>query len=730
MSNIDVNKIQQNVKELQDQNAIDFQQWKKLGKDIEKLSEKIKLSDTNLNMLMKKIKNDYEKMKKIIIDENIQVQLNNKIEKNKNEIVDNKNKIDYVKIKAEENSNKIEQNKNEINKKVNIETFENKVDEISSQLDSKASKTELQTQTERIDNFTTLAEGSTTGDAELIDGRTVNGVTYSNIGGAIRSISNGAGIKDNSIGVEKIKEKDFVTYYDKWNKMTSNTDSSGNWCNNYIYKKGYVKTIKLKINGTEEQTGKVYLYQYYNDGTIQVKGEFSVSGVGEIYINIDKYIEYDFLISSNIENVAYSSETGYTSAQLGHSIDKFTPNFKFSYVFAVGIEYTGIKHNISNLLKKQQLINLNPCKVLPHGNNQTYPIIIDFENMTFKMNSYIVKDFKKYKNDFEYMYVEKTLPINNLPTEGYYVIIVTYNPLNDEISIIYSNGESLQVQLSLIENNQVICYGLTNGKTYFSFGNINEDYMKVILKQSLNTDVTTDDDKVIPKFGEKLILTRKIQKNKWFNKKVNFLGDSVTKGENSADSYKRMKDDNIASIVKEHFGFSVARNYGIGGSRITTHGGNNNGMIDRYNNMDNDADLIVLWGGTNDFGGNVEIGNLNLNNLTDNTKFKTAFYNLLKALIEKYPGKQLLVITPMHRKDGKPDNVTNSAGHVLKDYRNAEIEIAELLGIPVLDMWSELGGTPFIDSFKTNYMPDGLHPSILGMRTYVGERICNKIKNI
>lgn len=139
MSDIDVNKIQQNVKELQDQNAIDFQQWKKLGKDIEKLSEKIKLSDTNLNMLMKKIKNDYEKMKKIIIDENIQVQLNNKIELNKNEIVDNKNKIDYVKIKAEENSNKIEQNKNEINKKVNIETFENKVDEISSQLDTIAS---------------------------------------------------------------------------------------------------------------------------------------------------------------------------------------------------------------------------------------------------------------------------------------------------------------------------------------------------------------------------------------------------------------------------------------------------------------------------------------------------------------------------------------------------------------------------------------------------------------
>ena len=693
---IDINKHEVDIDTLFKQNENDLSSIKELYRNLKELEKKIiqiKYIDSNL---ADKLKKDYEELKKIILDENIQVKLTNDIKE-----------ID-----------------------TSINTINNDINVINLHLDKKASKTELQTQTERIDNFTTLAEGSTTGDAELIDGRTVNGNTYSNIGGAIRAISKGEAIQNNSIGIEKIKEKELVTYYNKWDELTSNTDSTGNWCNNYIYKKGYVKNIKLKINGTEAKTGKVYLYQYYNDGTIQLKNEFSVTGVGNVYINVNKYIEFDFMVSTNIASVGYKEKEGFKSAFLGSNTGKFKPNFEFSYVFAVGVEYVGIEQMMFTLLNKQELINLNPCKILPSENNQVYPLIIDFENMTFKMNGYILKDFKKYKNDFEYMFVEKTLPINNLPTEGYYVIIVTYNPLDDKISIIYSNGESLKNQLSTIETNQVICYGLTNGKTYFTFGNINEDYMKVILKQNLNTDETSNDDKVIPKFGEKLILTREIQKNKWFNKKVNFLGDSVTKGENSADSYKRMKDDNIASIVKEQFGFSVARNYGIGGSKITTHVGNNNGMIDRYNNMDNNADLIVVWGGTNDFGSNVEIGNLNLNDLTDNTKFKTAFYNLLKGLIEKYPGKQLLVITPTHRKDNTPDNIPNSAGHVLKDYRNAEIEIAELLGIPVLDMWSELGGTPFIDSFKTKYMPDGLHPSILGMRTYVGERICNKIKNI
>ena len=53
---------------------------------------------------------------------------------------------------------------------------------------SKATKQELEVERKRIDSFTSLPSGSTTGDAELIDGRIgADGVTYKNIGGAIRS---------------------------------------------------------------------------------------------------------------------------------------------------------------------------------------------------------------------------------------------------------------------------------------------------------------------------------------------------------------------------------------------------------------------------------------------------------------------------------------------------------------------------------------------------------------
>ena len=63
MSDIDINRVQQNIKELQDQNAIDFQQWELLNQEIEKIKEDIEIKQRNLNLLFKKINSDIEKLK-------------------------------------------------------------------------------------------------------------------------------------------------------------------------------------------------------------------------------------------------------------------------------------------------------------------------------------------------------------------------------------------------------------------------------------------------------------------------------------------------------------------------------------------------------------------------------------------------------------------------------------------------------------------------------------------
>ena len=61
-------------------------------------------------------------------------------------------------------------------------------EKISSQLEHKAKQSDLEVERARIDSFTSLKEGSTTGDAELIDARIgTDGVVYSNVGNSIRT---------------------------------------------------------------------------------------------------------------------------------------------------------------------------------------------------------------------------------------------------------------------------------------------------------------------------------------------------------------------------------------------------------------------------------------------------------------------------------------------------------------------------------------------------------------
>lgn len=69
-----------------------------------------------------------------------------------------------------------------------IDGVNKKIGNVRSQIKEKANDSDLAVERKRIDSFISLAEGSTTGDAELIDGRIgADGVTYDSIGSANRT---------------------------------------------------------------------------------------------------------------------------------------------------------------------------------------------------------------------------------------------------------------------------------------------------------------------------------------------------------------------------------------------------------------------------------------------------------------------------------------------------------------------------------------------------------------
>ena len=189
-------------------------------------------------------------------------------------------------------------------------------------------------------------------------------------------------------------------------------------------------------------------------------------------------------------------------------------------------------------------------------------------------------------------------------------------------------------------------------------------------------------------------------------KKINFLGDSITEGV-GASEYARCYVEQFAAATG-----AVCRNYGISGTRIAKRRVPYEiPEFDRYYasrvpEMDPDADVVVVFGGTNDYGH----GDAPLGEMSDRTvwTYYGALHVLFTALIEKYPTAQIVILTPLHREDEEKRTP------ILKPFVDATRQVAEYYSLPVLDLWANYGIQPRIPVMKNMYVPDGLHPNDAG----------------
>ena len=76
---VDINKHEIDIGTLFKQNVNDLSSIKELYRKLKEVEEKISQIEYINSTLVDKLKKDYEKLKKIILDENIQVQLTNEI---------------------------------------------------------------------------------------------------------------------------------------------------------------------------------------------------------------------------------------------------------------------------------------------------------------------------------------------------------------------------------------------------------------------------------------------------------------------------------------------------------------------------------------------------------------------------------------------------------------------------------------------------------------------------
>lgn len=210
----------------------------------------------------------------------------------------------------------------------------------------------------------------------------------------------------------------------------------------------------------------------------------------------------------------------------------------------------------------------------------------------------------------------------------------------------------------------------------------------------------------------------------WNNKKVNILGDSVTAGYGLEDPSR----ESFGNLIKEKLGLSIVRNYGYSGTLLAKLEGFENSFVERYETMDDDADLIIVFGGINDFG--FGAGLLGRPNSEDVTTVSGALNELITGLQSNYLGKEIVFITPYNLIwGGLSSDLANTAGYTLKDYRDVILERCEYHGVPVIDMYSISGmNIAHNKDHQSLYAPDGVHLNREGHSKFA-DRIASFLNN-
>ena len=185
--------------------------------------------------------------------------------------------------------------------------------------------------------------------------------------------------------------------------------------------------------------------------------------------------------------------------------------------------------------------------------------------------------------------------------------------------------------------------------------------------------------------------------------KINFLGDSITFGARAS-----VPENSYFGRLQAKYPNATMRNYGVGGSCISNACiWDTPSFLARADEMDPDADLVVVFGGTNDYYCCCPLGQWG--DRTADT-FYGACWALFDKLLRVYHGKTIAVATPLHRQN-EVSTLCRETPTVapLKEYVRILKETAEYFGFPVIDLFATSGLQPEIDYVREAYFPDGLH---------------------
>ena len=223
------------------------------------------------------------------------------------------------------------------------------------------------------------------------------------------------------------------------------------------------------------------------------------------------------------------------------------------------------------------------------------------------------------------------------------------------------------------------------------------------------------------------------------NKSISFIGDSITTFSGFIPTANAVYYPNagITRVNQTYWMRCLGKmkmrlftNEAWSGSRLTGTSASAAVSESRWNNLRStgntgeDPDYIVIHISTNDWTGNVELGDYDFTDSADKTKLKSAWCYLIRKLQQTYKKSQIYICTLLFRQQWTDHEYlhANSAGQTIQDYNEVIREVAKIFGLHLIEL-DRCGFNAF--NFTNGQYPgsdnqysnnDGLHPNYEGAK--------------
>ena len=193
------------------------------------------------------------------------------------------------------------------------------------------------------------------------------------------------------------------------------------------------------------------------------------------------------------------------------------------------------------------------------------------------------------------------------------------------------------------------------------------------------------------------------------NQTWTFIGDSITAGIGTTKTY--------AQYLKEKLSLGSIINLGVNGKKLSPT------MANDITTASTSTNAVFVFGGTNDFYGNVPLGEYysGVRTLNTNTStYRGALISICQTMYSRFPTAMHVLMTPIHRELYNGSQITdlqpNNNGVDLEEYVDSVKEVGRMMSVHVIDLYAESGLQPNVPENKAQFFgtTDGLHPIAAG----------------